>query len=162
MREALRAELEAAEAVWKVAPDVPAAIAPFGLDGALDHGFGAENWDSLRGRIGEPEAEADVMRAGAIMELWAQRRARPHKLKDRQFLEAARQEARDRRWDADERQQLFLGEIRATAAESEASAFLAAFVTRAGRLVAPTGASTACASAAPATRAMPAACARSC
>ena len=93
-------------------PAVPQAVAPFNLADAIDHGVGGARWQGLRTRIGNADAEGDVQRVGAIMELWARRKAQPHELKGASFLAAARQEVRELRWEADERQQLFLGEVR--------------------------------------------------
>ena len=92
---------------------MPQAIAPFNLADAVDHGIGEARWKGLRTRIGDVDAEGDVQRVGAVMELWARRKAQPHELKDASFLAAARREVRELRWEADERQQLFLGEVRA-------------------------------------------------
>ena len=85
----------------------------FNLADAVDHGIGEARWKGLRTRVGDVDAEGDVQRVGAVMELWARRKAQPHELKDASFLAAARQEVRELRWEADERQQLFLGEVRA-------------------------------------------------
>ena len=112
LREAWRGDWETAADIWGMEPAVPQAVAPFNLADAIDHGVGGARWQGLRTRIGDADAEGDVQRVGAIMELWARRKAQPHELKGASFLAAARQEVRELRWEADERQQLFLGEVR--------------------------------------------------
>ena len=114
MREAWRHDWGVASRIWGREPAVPPAVAPFNLAKAVDHGLGAGRWQLLRTAIGEAAAEGDVLKVGAVMELWARRKAQPHELKDADFLAATRQEVREQRWEADERQQLFLGEVRAT------------------------------------------------
>ena len=52
-------------------PAVPQAVAPFNLADAIDHGVGEARWQGLRTRIGNADAEGDVQRVGAVMELWA-------------------------------------------------------------------------------------------